>query len=286
MRPLYPYCSFPVAESWSVDACGVNEIIARSYYKSFVHFLKIYGRGESQERGMMISDLQKRLRLLIGRRIAAGEMSGAELARRAGFQQAHVSNFLNGRRGLSIEAMDEVMRVMHLRVRDLMPETREYRRSAGGRERDCEWVPVVNQRNLLQPKPGVDEALEFLCFKKSFLRRFRPAIAGDRTGWQRFVLLKADRETGVAMRPRLVSGAMLLLDRHYNSLRSYRRHERNLYVVKHRAECAVRYVELQGRQLTLRPENQEWALGCILLGKSGNFSNYIVGRVAHIAMET
>ena len=67
---------------------------------------------------MLISDLQHQLRAVVSERIAAGEMTGTELARRAGFQQAHISNFLNERRGLSIETMDRVMEVMRLEVRD------------------------------------------------------------------------------------------------------------------------------------------------------------------------
>ena len=82
---------------------------------------------------MLISDLQNRLRVLVRERIAAGELTGTELANRAGFQQAHVSNFLNGRRGLSIESMDRVMEVMRLEVQDLMPEAhrRDGRRRSG-----------------------------------------------------------------------------------------------------------------------------------------------------------
>ena len=88
------------------------------------------------------------------------------------------------------------------------------------------------------------------------------------------------------MRPRFLPGATLLIDRHYNSLSSYRRREPNLYVVKNGEGCKVRYVELQGSQLTLRPENQQCALGCVQLGKGETFADYVVGRVAHIAMET
>jgi hypothetical protein len=99
------------------------------------------------------------------------------------------------------------------------------------------------------------------------------------------VVIKADKSSGVAMRPRLGPGAMLLIDRHYNSLRSYRRHEPNLYVVKSGANWQVRYVELQGSQLTLRPENPECALGYVQPGKGESFANYVVGRVAHISTE-
>ena len=95
----------------------------------------------------------------------------------------------------------------------------------------------------------------------------RAEMASERGNWQRFVLIKADKASGAAMRPRLGQGAMLLIDRHYNSLQSYRRHEPNLYVVKSGPNWQVRYVELQGSQLTLRPENQECALGIHTTGQ-------------------
>jgi transcriptional regulator with XRE-family HTH domain len=234
---------------------------------------------------MLITDLQNRLRVLVRERIASGELTGTELANRAGFQQAHVSNFLNGRRGLSIEAMDRVMEVLGLEVGDLMVEERRKRMAAGG-DPVFDSIPVVQAGALLQSDFGSGDIVELLRFKKSFLRRIRAEMANERGSWQRFVLIKADRESGVAMRPRLAPGAMLLIDRHYNSLRSYRRNEPNLYVVKSGTAWQVRYAELQGCHLTLRPENQECGLGYLQPGKGETFADYIVGRVAHIAIET
>ncbi len=232
----------------------------------------------------MISDLHDRLRALLRERIEAGELTGTEMGRCAGFRQAHISNFLNGRRGLSIEAMDRVMEVLHLEVIDLMPELRRRPLEAGDAAFDS--IPVVAPGALLQSDFGSADIVEFLRFKKDFLRRIRPEMANQRGSWQRFALVKADKESGVAMRPRLLPGAMLLIDRHYNSLRSYRRRERNLYAVKSGSGCKIRYVELQGNQLTLRPENQECALGYIELGKGETFADYLIGRVAHISIET
>ena len=262
---------------------------------------------------MMISDLQNQLRTLVRERIAAGELTGTELARRAGFQQAHVSNFLNERRGFSIETMDRVMEVMRLEVGDLMPEPRSRRVAAERSEAGFESVPLVEAQALLHREFRLDEIVELLPFKKSYLRRIRSAMESERGDWQRFVLLKADKDSGVAMRPRLAAGATLLIDRHYNSLRSYRRGEPNLYVVKSGEAWLVRYVELYpstpktgapgiqllsgtpksgatgiqpGSQLLLRPQNPESALGAVQLGRGETFADYIVGRVAHIAMET
>lgn len=235
---------------------------------------------------MLISDLQNQLRDVVSERIAAGEMTGTELARRAGFQQAHISNFLNERRGLSIETMDRVMEVMRLGVRDLLPQPRIRRIAAEAGEAAFESVPVVKPSALLHREFRSEEIVGLVHFKKSFLRRMRSDMASERSGWQRFVLMKVGKECGSAMRPRLAAGAMLLIDRHYNSLRNYRRAEPNLYVVKKGAGWPVRYAELQGGQLTLRPENQQSALAFVQPGRGETFADYVVGRVAHIAMET
>ena len=50
--------------------------------------------------------LQDALRTIAAGRIRAGQLTGVALAQKTGFRQAHVSNFLNRRRGLSIEAMN------------------------------------------------------------------------------------------------------------------------------------------------------------------------------------
>jgi transcriptional regulator with XRE-family HTH domain len=234
---------------------------------------------------MLISDLHDRLRALVRERIDGG-LTGTELANLAGFQQAHVSNFLNRRRGLSIEAMDRIMEVLKVEVRDLMPEVRRRTQAAAVDEAEFASIPVVGYGMLLQKDFDSGEIIEYLHFKKSFLRRIRPEVAKQRRSWQRFALIKADKDSGGAMRPRLLPGAMLLIDRHYNSLRSYRRIEPNLYVVKNGNAFLVRYAEVQGNQLTLRPENQKYALGYVRLGEGETFVDCVVGRVAHVSIET
>ena len=55
--------------------------------------------------------LQDSLRTGIWARLERGELTGKSLAHKAGFQQAHLSNFLNGKRGLSLQAMDRLLDV-------------------------------------------------------------------------------------------------------------------------------------------------------------------------------
>lgn len=238
------------------------------------------------ERAMLISDLHNRMRALVHERIEAGELTGTELAKRTGFQQAHISNFLNQRRGLSIEAMDRILEVMRWNVHDLLPAEDCELRPASGGDADFDSIPMVKSSALLQSEFSSSEVIEFLRFKKSFLRRIRMEMANQRKNWQRFVLIKTEKDSGEAMRPRLLPGATLLVDRHYNSLRSYRRQDQNLYVVRTGETYKVRYLELQGHQLTLRPENQKYALGYVEIEKGRTFADYVVGRVAHISIET
>src|SRR3954470_15688831 len=69
---------------------------------------------------MKFKALQENLRREIWKRIEAGELTGLRLAQQTGFKQAHISNFLNRKRGLSIEGMDKVLQVQHLSVLDLL----------------------------------------------------------------------------------------------------------------------------------------------------------------------
>src|SRR6476619_3370584 len=69
---------------------------------------------------MKVRALQENLRKALCERIEDGELTGLRLAHETGFKQAHISNFLNRKRGLSIEGMDKVLAVQHLSVLDLL----------------------------------------------------------------------------------------------------------------------------------------------------------------------
>jgi hypothetical protein len=69
---------------------------------------------------MTIQDLQDQLRVHIRARIGRGELTGSGLARKASLPQGHLSNFLNSRRGLSLESMDRLMIALRIGVFDLM----------------------------------------------------------------------------------------------------------------------------------------------------------------------
>src|SRR6201989_2022354 len=69
---------------------------------------------------MKFRALQENLRKTLWHRIDEGDLTGLRLAEQTGFKQAHISNFLNRKRGLSLEGMDKVLNVQHLSVLDLL----------------------------------------------------------------------------------------------------------------------------------------------------------------------
>ncbi len=70
---------------------------------------------------MNFTQMHERLRLELLRRIQRGTLSVSLLARQTGFGQSHLSNFLHGRRQLSLEAMDRILAAQQMSAADLMP---------------------------------------------------------------------------------------------------------------------------------------------------------------------
>src|SRR5919109_3635178 len=79
---------------------------------------------------MKFRTLQDNLRKTLWSRIEGGDLTGLRLAEQTGFKQAHISNFLNRKRGLSLEGMDKVLNVQHLSVLDLLDPTEINRRAS------------------------------------------------------------------------------------------------------------------------------------------------------------
>jgi hypothetical protein len=238
---------------------------------------------------MKFRTLQERLRNTLQARIEAGSLTGLELARQTGFRQAHICNFLNRKRGLSLEGMDRVLAVQQLSVFDLLPseELNRHASTIAPDESDFENVVLVEGAVAAGESAITGENVrEILKFKKSFLRRLKADMESPRDRWHRFVLIKVDAHDGMSMHPRLLPGAALLIDRHYNSLRPYRKKERNMYAVRVGGGCTVKYVELAGQNLVLRPHNEHYPVSVLPIEDGRSFADYIVGRVCHIAIET
>ena len=68
---------------------------------------------------MNFQDLHELLRLELLRRIELGSLTGTSLARQSGFRQAHISNFLNRKRSLSLDGLDRVLAAQNLSIEQI-----------------------------------------------------------------------------------------------------------------------------------------------------------------------
>jgi hypothetical protein len=232
--------------------------------------------------------LQDNLRKILWERINEGGLTGLRLAQQTGFKQAHISNFLNKKRGLSLEGMDKVLTVQHLSVLDLLDSEEIGKRATILPPSNDEFENVIvtdAPTAATQPRIVSMSVKKILKFKKTFLKKLRSETEGDRESWERFVLIKIEGEEAMSMYPRLAPGAMLLLDRHYNSLKPYRKGEFNMYAVLKDGSCAVRYVEVAGNHLILRPHNQSYPIEVMPMEDHKPASDYLVGRVCHVSIE-
>ena len=230
--------------------------------------------------------LQDNLRKILLQRISSGELTGLHLAQQTGFKQAHISNFLNRKRGLSLEGMDKVLAVQHLSVLDLLDPAEVNKRASilPPSSDEFENVLLTAASHATRPSITADRVQGVFKFKKTFLRNLKPHPEGDRSSWLRFVLIRLDDHNAIPMSPRLRPGALLLIDRHYNSLKPYRKHEFNMYAVLKNDTCVVRYVESSPDRLVLRPHNRFSPVETIpLAGKSP--ADYLLGRICQLGME-
>jgi hypothetical protein len=238
---------------------------------------------------MKFKALQDNLRKTLWQRIAAGELTGLGLAAQTGFRQAHISNFLNRKRGLSLEGMDRVLKVQHLSVLDLLDPAEINQRASilpPSKDEFQDVLMVDGSVAATESRIMSMNVKDILKFKKVFLRSLRPEMETARERWERFVLIKIDAREGMSMYPRLLPGATVLIDRHYNSLKPYRKGESNMYAVNKNGASTVRYVEVAGDQLVLRPHNQAYPVDVLGVEKGVEPADYLIGRVCYVGIET
>jgi len=234
---------------------------------------------------MTIHDLQDQLRAHIRARIGRGELTGTTLARDAGFPQGHLSNFLNARRGLSVESMDRLLAALGIGILDLLGDRERHAPDPSSRKRGrVEPVAMVSPQHAALARFRDDQILGARNFPASFLRRLKAQAAIDRHDWLRFVLIQLNQRAAEELLPS-ASCATLLIDRHYNSLQPYRRLRRNLYLVRTNGGCVVAYLSVCENCLVLqrRPPRQEIEIVRIENGRT--YSDYIIGRICHVALE-
>ena len=59
-----------------------------------------------------------------------------------------------------------------------------------------------------------------------------------------------------------------------------------MYAVLKDGTCTVKYVETAGNNLILRPHNQDYPIDVMAMEEGKSASDYLVGRVCHVGIET
>lgn len=234
---------------------------------------------------MNFSQTHERLRLELLRRIQRGTLSVSLLARQTGVTQAHVSNFLNRRRNLSLDIMDRILFAQRLTVADLLPAIQQTGRQVEGRGGSS--VPVVSHAAaLFDPiiRRAAIEAMLHLPATALQSIHARPS-SGARRAWQRFVAVRVPSSDALPMDPLVLPEAIALIDRHFNSLAPYRPQRENLYAVRQGSQLTLRYVEFFSNHLILRPHNHAFPVHLIALDPKRSINELLVGRVALILNE-
>lgn len=220
--------------------------------------------------------MHERLRTVLLSRIQRGTLSVTLLAEQTGYGHAHISNFLRDRRGLSVEAMDRILKAQRLRASDLLLMDIKMPKLPSGVESNK--VPIVSHRAaLFEPIIRTRTRQSFLDVPVTYIRwRRRPAHGRER--WQRFVAIAISKNDALPMSPVIAPGAFLVLDRHWNSLMRYNKARPNIYAVQYHGKLILRYAEFQLSGLILRPHNPEFDMGTLPIGHHETPNDYLIGR--------
>ncbi|WP_260702981.1 helix-turn-helix domain-containing protein [Edaphobacter flagellatus] len=236
---------------------------------------------------MNFQDLHELVRQELARRIDRGLVTGSRLAQRAGFQQAHISNFLNRKRALSLEGLDRVMEAQGLTVEQVLPVDLAGAAAMAVEEREEQMdVPIVSPSAAMDDAQiATSEVMETVPVVAARLKENRAKPAPRRTQWERFVAVRVDAQQAAAMAPVLAMGALAIVDRHWNSLAPYRASQPNIYAVRSGSMLMLRYVDFDERHLILRPFLREFPVQLIGLREGESPADYVVGRVCLVVAE-
>jgi hypothetical protein len=230
---------------------------------------------------MNLMQMHERLRLELLRRIQRGTLSVSLLARQTGFGQSHLSNFLHNRRQLSLDAIDRILSAQQLEIADFLPSTSQPAAASGDEENSS--VPIVSHTTaLFEPFVRAAAVQSTLRVPDNLLHSLRAHGTNPRLAWQRFVAVRIQAADALPMEPLVMPEAIALIDRHYTSLAPYRLTRPNLYAVSDGAHLTLRYVELLGGKMVLRPNSLAHPLDLLKTDLEGLPRDGIVGRIALI----
>lgn len=230
---------------------------------------------------MNFSQLHEQLRLELLRRIERGVLSGTLLARQTGLKSAHISNFLHSKRRLSLDALDRVLSAQSITIDELLPPSpRRNIRSRDENAAQSNRIALVSQTAAMyEAQIRQSSILELIPLPPGYLDHLRTRRSQDRRSWDRFVAVRVSYAQAEAMAPAISPHAILVIDRHYNSMVSCHPPSPNIYAIQLGGALIFRYATLQRNNIILRPYKIEHPVDLIELKPEESPGSLIVGRV-------
>lgn len=230
---------------------------------------------------MNFSQLHEQLRQEMVRRIDRGVLTGSMLARQAGFDPAHISNFLRSKRTLSLSGLDRVLASQMLSILDLVPDNlRQDQQLFPIDQASPDAVPLVSHSAAMyEPHIVPNTIQDVLRIPRGIFDDMRSRRAVSRKDWQRFVAIRISSRQAEPMEPVLSPDSILVIDRHYNSLLRYHSAHLTIYAVRYDNTLAFRYLDFDADRLVLRPHSIAWPVEPLALEPNQSPADLIVGRV-------
>lgn len=238
---------------------------------------------------MTILEMIHSLRTVLMAKIESGSMSVGLIARRSSLTKSHVSNFLHAKGSLSLAAMHRIMESQHVHAEDLIQLSPNLPSIAEG----IQFVPIAASRwALLQPVIGAADIEGWLPLSVETLQAFTRLRVRTRQSWWRFVAVRLDRQEARTTGGLAFDGSVIVIDRHYSSIRDRDPKRRNLYAVFYGKRLIVGYADAMGNQLVIQP--RATAMRAVFIdprlagdgpagvGPAEDAGRYIAGRVAMI----
>ena len=231
---------------------------------------------------MNFADLHELLRLELVRRIESGALTGTRLAQQTGFQQAHISNFLNGKRALSLEGLDRVLSAQKLTIDQIRPL--DLAAQVGLPSADpSESVPLVSPSVAMeQLEIALSAIIETITLATPRLLENRTRSTPARRHWQRFVAIRVDAQQAAAMTPLLPEGAIVVIDRHYTSLVPYRPQQPTTYAVRLGSSLLLRLIDFDDNHLILRPYARSFPVTLLPVPLGASPAELLIGRICYV----
>ena len=211
------------------------------------------------------------------RRIERDVLTATLIAQRAGLQQPHISNFLRGKRRLSIDTVDRVFAALGLNAADLM-DIPVKQASKGVRT-----VPLVSsEQAVFDESVRFDMAAERIQLLPNTLRNQRPAHGAQRPKRERFVAVRLSASQTQPMDPILQPGSIVVMDRHSNLPTYNAPSTQNIFGLMFEGSLQFFYLSFEQNFFILRPHSLLHPARLLAVPFNVAPSDLVTGRVCHV----